>query len=595
MPCGICKLNGHNAKTCPNRNSEIDITNKSKKISKVSIQYQRVDIEYVANYRTEEEVIEYQKMMEAIKNVKEREHKKICGNNFWFKEQEVVAWDIFDKLYIKKNTVVLIVAEPGVGKTNLIHVTYYTIRTHLPYQDAIIGDRITILTGMSDCAWKKQTKDALPLMLENEEVYHQGTLAKRFKYLSTNVHLLSDHLFIIDEAHIACADWNTIACELKFLGLDKEMIKKLNIKFILISATPDAVLAFLKEFGYDEDYNIIELKPGENYKGFGYFMEKGFIEDYEDLSKTENCDKFADIIKERYGENPKHHIIRIRGSSTNKKEMIENIEELCRLNKWHCDKHNQEKRQENFDDILDNKPKHGVHNFWLIMEFYKASKRLKINEYTGCIIEPAAKQEDVTVTSNGLIPRFWGYYPDDEIGQYDPTFICNKISIEKYIEFTKNWSFEGIDYSSRMVKCGKTRFPTYLDGSISKKEKIPPQINPDSYRLYDSRELNDIDVSFKNICNHMGYGFREADMLDGFMITSLNKSKQKTSIDNAITAVSRGYGGAADGSRVSRSYYPCYGDMNDSRTLHYVLIIRPGDEEKLTELDEYYPCVEYIN
>ena len=30
-----------------------------------------------------------------------------------------------------------------------------------------------------------------------------------------------------------------------------------------------------------------------------------------------------------------------------------------------------------------------------------------------------------------------------------------------------------------------------------------------------------------------------------------------------------------------RTYYPCYKDLEDPTSLHYVIIIRPGDESKL--------------
>lgn len=140
----------------------------------------------------------------------------------------------------------------------------------------------------------------------------------------------------------------------------------------------------------------------------------------------------------------------------------------------------------------------------------------------------------------------------------------------------------------------------------------------------------------REVCAELEYFFRRNPInSDGFIHTSLNGPSNKQSLLDAIKAVPDGYGGQRQdgvGEDVSqrsekyikiisgvkkgkfgkvvsklennkynvsintetleldrnefkliqyRTYYPCYKDLNDATSLHYVIIIRPGDEIKL--------------
>ena len=104
------------------------------------------------------------------------------------------------------------VAEPGVGKTNLIHKLYSDVKVSQP--NSIYGERSTIAPGMTSIDWREQTSDGTKLRntttingMSNqniaEDIYHGPTFGKRIKYLLEHPELLSEHLFIIDECHIA--------------------------------------------------------------------------------------------------------------------------------------------------------------------------------------------------------------------------------------------------------------------------------------------------------------------------------------------------------------------------------------------------------
>jgi len=475
--CGACGQEGHyrNNKGCPEYKSSPSPNSKSPSPRSPIIQLKVDDfdikkIEYFDSRTNEAKLFAQRNKITYDKNFIETE----SGEELWFKEHEECAMNVIGFLFGDNKKICLIVAQPGVGKTNTIHAIYYYLRVTLSDEMLIHGDRISIITGMSSTDWITQTGDSLSLLMTNkiggknikEEVYHQGTIRKRIKYLEANPELMSDHIFIIDECHIACKVSNNIGKYLAELGITKEIINKFHIKIILVSATPDVVLSELIQ-SEEKEYSIAELKAGGEYKGFEWFLKNDMLLDYEDLKNYDNCKKLATIIKLRWN-TPRWHIVRA-GSS----KVEENIRKMCRENKWNCENHNQKDRlasKKDIDSKLEGAPLDNVHTIVIVKGFYRASKRLKITPYTGVNIEPSSKVADVTVTSQGLIPRFWGYYSEEDIKKINPLFICNKECVETYVEFTKTWKYEGIDYASRMVKKdGTPKCLTHLHDKIEHK------------------------------------------------------------------------------------------------------------------------------
>jgi hypothetical protein len=148
-------------------------------------------------------------------------------------------------------------------------------------------------------------------------------------------------------------------------------------------------------------------------------------------------------------------------------------------------------------------------------------------------------------------------------------------------------------------------------------------------------------------CRLLNYSYRRAPTNeDGFMHTSINDTSHRASLFEAIEGVNGGYGTQTrdrEGEDVSqrsqkyvkikrgdhngkfgfltqrlennkynvningqilaferkefslityRTFYPCYKNINDASTLHYVIIIRPGDESKVPEIKNQYPSIE---
>jgi hypothetical protein len=155
-----------------------------------------------------------------------------------------------------------------------------------------------------------------------------------------------------------------------------------------------------------------------------------------------------------------------------------------------------------------------------------------------------------------------------------------------------------------------------------------------------------------SVCDELGYQYRKTNVsLDGqnigFCETSLNKGKTKVSLLDAINHVPGSWGtqekdkegeditkrchkyvriksGCMQGrfgilmNRISanmyrividnevidiernmfslityRTYYPCYKDINDSNSLHFVIVIRPGtDSQKLENIKRNFQAID---
>jgi hypothetical protein len=74
----------------------------------------------------------------------------------------------------------------------------------------------------------------------------------------------------------------------------------------------------------------------------------------------------------------------------------------------------------------------------------------------------------------------------------------------------------------------------------------------------------------------------------GFLTQRLENNKYNVNINGQILAFER-----KDFSLITyRTFYPCYKNIDDASTLHYVIIIRPGDESKVQEIKNQYPSIE---
>jgi hypothetical protein len=415
----------------------------------------------------EDDYVDYQDIMKT-------QHKIHCkgGKPLWFRESETAAISILEHILDPNTQVISLLAEPGSGKTAVMHNLIYQILL-LPHHKAIDQKCITITTGMSDTDWFDQIMDVFKLkdgkyLWEslnkvdiNSCISHRSNFHKRITWILENLQYISNHVFIIDENHIADEKDMTIDSEFRRLGLTDEKMKEYNIKIIIVSATPDVTLSVLSR---NANHKKVILENGVGYKGFVYYTNEGLLSDYHDKIEIET------LIRGNFS-TPRYHYIRAR-THIEKGEYRESILAICKKNNWITIEDDSDHNYYLSFKLDENETKAGKcgkliiqtyiqpthHTFILIKNKYPASKRLKITQYTGLIIEKPAKAMNTTVTCNGLIPRFWGYDPLPEFphGQ-KPLFICNKNSVDEYIKFKMDFVYNEKSYTGTKIKSDENK------------------------------------------------------------------------------------------------------------------------------------------
>jgi len=556
-------------------------------------------------YKKYNEIIdedEYIEDQEHVQNKKKR-HDKHNGVTLWHETSEIAANDIIEGMLNKSINFMTLVAEPGSGKTAVVHNLIYRLLTSLPYENAINPTNITILTGMSDTDWYEQIIDNFTLNNKkylweemdridiNSCIVHRSNFHKRITYILKNLELLHDHTFIVDESNIADSPSMTIDSELLRLGLTLERMVEYNIKIICISATPDVNLSIMSRSG---NHYLIKLEQGPNYKGFRYFNDTEMIQDF-----VKNL-QIDTIIGNRYT-SPRYHFIRAR-TSNEKGQYQQEIKDIALRNNWILieddsdnnyylsfkEDSNEKQAIDKNKDIIKTYIQPLRHSFILIKDKYSASKRLKLTSYTGLIIEKPAKQRNTSSTCNGLIPRFWMYgeeplYINNEL----PLFICDYKAVKEYIMFSETFILNGKDYTSNRLISKKNKITekkntcySMLAGedAITRDSKIGIYSSNDFIKINEelSKHIRGTEVSIESFNQRDGFYFPKRNVprhtftneLDEYMIEETYK---KYKCNGGGSFINRRHDG--EGQRFM--IYPVYKEIGSSELtwyLHYYII-----------------------
>ena len=414
------------------------------------------------------------------------------GDTLWFDTSETAACGILSSLLDRSIQWITLVAEPGSGKTMVLHLLIYLISL-LPYDKSILPGSITLTTGMSDTEWYSQLLnnfklrngkylwDEINKVAENYCIIHRSNFHKRITYLLNNPKYLSNHIFLIDESHFADDPDMTIDKEFRRLGLTEERMNIYNIKVVFVSATPDVNLSLMS---HKNNHTLIQLINGEYYKGFKYYDDNNMIRDY-----NVNSDIIS-IIRSRYS-NPRYHYIRAR-TQQEKGEYRIQLKGECIINGWlmiEDDSDNdyylsfKKDDNERFSEtsgknIIRTYNPPPVHTIILIKNKYQASKRLKLTPHTGLISEKPSKKMNSSVTCNGLVPRFFGHEVEPEYFNNElPLFLCDKKSVNEYIKFSQDFIYEGKDYTSSRIKSDPTKTKELKNTCYGNFANITPKIH----------------------------------------------------------------------------------------------------------------------
>jgi secreted trypsin-like serine protease len=211
-----------------------------------------------------------------------------------------------------------------------------------------------------------------------------------------------------------------------------------------------------------------------------------------------------------------------------------------------------------------------------------------------------APTEDVNVAAQGIAGRLCGN--DKKRGTGAPHIFTNVDSIKQYLEWidAKGDFTKVKKYNSRQLKVKKGRVK-------SSRETVMHESNVELYENPNDAVINhDVDLetflvytdekTVKSVCDILGKRYipvrQETDgEHKGYRITSLNTTATKVSLLDAIKKVPSAYG-TNSGVVKWRVYLPCYKDIDNPASLHFVVILEPGtDATKIQQVKATYPSL----
>lgn len=399
--------------------------------------------------------------------INELEILKLTGKSIIYENQEIIGLQVVTAFKNKKIINVMVLSKTQSGKTGSMCAS---IKQYLEDTNNLIPiENIYIITGLSSCEWKEQTKGRMPPSIQ-ERVFHRCELPKTFV---DDIKYKKNVLIIMDEIQVAAQKGQTISKTFEKAGLlNKSKLYENDIKILEYTATPDGTIYDLMKWG--DASNKILADVGDNYTSSYDLLNQGRVKQYKELcgynKKNESVDKkiFQNIneIKndiDNYND-VLYHIIRTR-PGREQDLTIKNFKKIFNDNVYQFIKYDGESKIEDINKILIEKPE--KHTFIFIKEMLRCAKTLE-KKYIGILYERYTKNPDDSTIIQGLIGRDTGY-------DNNSISICytNIKSIEKYeILWNSNFEDNTIKWNSKTttnkkgILSGGNTFndPKYYDG-----------------------------------------------------------------------------------------------------------------------------------
>ena len=503
-----------------------------------------------------------------------------ASSEYIFDNQKVDAAEICNKFYETNVRVVSIVKRTKVGMDGLMIELSKNISTHPDNNFALHRNNIFCITGMSNLAWEDDMKDKIPSCFK-DNIFHHGKLQR----LKTKLQNIKNSLIIIDEIDSGDKEDQKLHLLLKESGiLDIKYMEENNIRFVFVSATMINELHDLYKWG--DKHSTYYMTIPENYIGHEDFLDLGIIQEYYPICNNESAEKWVqEDILQNYGSDYRVHIIR---TDEKNKDFILNA----------CIKNNIDFRNHTSDDKISYTELSNIFNNIInhlviaVKGFYRRANLIP-NEWKmkiGSTHEKYVKKYDTNVQVQALPGRMSGYWKDVILkGHKTGPYRTSIAAMKEYEKFYKN-PFGKIKYNttgSKNLFVNPKHIKNFEPSHESENKKSEMKVDENKYRVYDNETV------VKNVCKILNYDYRSTkNNLDGFKETSLNRKKEVVSLTNAISKVPTAYG-SNNGEKTWRTYYPCYVDITNNKTLRFVLIIRPDtDINKVkNEVDNIYSSI----
>ena len=497
--------------------------------------------------------------------------------------QEIIATEVCYRLEDRKILNIMVLCKTQGGKTGSMIAV---IKRYLQDKSNPIPiENIYIITGLSSCEWKKQTKERFPKAME-ERIFHRCELPTTFV---DEIKSKKNILIIMDEIQVAAKKGQTIYNTFEKAGLlDKSTLYRNDVKILEYTATPDGTIYDLVNWGVAS--SKILASSGQGYTSSYNLLQQGRVKQFKDLcgynEKTEQVDPQVqnNIIEikndiDNY-QRPLYHIIRTKSASEGQ-ITIQNFKNVFNDKPYEFITYDKESEIEDINTLLKKNPE--MHTFIFIKEKLRCAKTLH-KEHIGILYERYSKNPDDAAIIQGLVGRDTGYDNNGISITY-----TNISSIERYEQL---WNSEFEDKT--IIWNSKTT--TFKNGNTIGKNTFN---DPKNYEVLsdtssENDELDEIIIeSFRTQ--------EEAKTHYNTYLKSIFKgrgpNKRKPNNDGFFEATIRGVTNIYTESEIRHEkkwgltkdkfrLYPCYSDITDKNTLQWLLIyksqsVQPNTTENL--------------
>jgi hypothetical protein len=339
-------------------------------------------------------------------------------------QQKIAAYRVFMRMYRGKKAWVHLAAEMQAGKTGVMLGLFRLLFNKSNRCLGITPDRTFVVTGMSDNAWKKQTRERLPLAVRRNIHHNKGLVevARTLQSIRDREGSLKNVLIVQDESHIACNVTNTPSKMIYERLVDLCPVEKWadnNIRYLTVSATDPAAIIGMAAGSMKEMCSIERLDTSEEYQSVDSLKTSGRIIPTFNLAKNTDVAKLVRTINEKYGENAGlYHIIRpqAKKSAEVKSWLLESVPG-CEIIEWDSKNKSSSRRratdaassttsdeEEDINKILAEEP--AVPTFILLKNMFYASKTMN-DAYVGVMHDRIGAKDDTNLQS--LLGRACGY------------------------------------------------------------------------------------------------------------------------------------------------------------------------------------------
>lgn len=489
---------------------------------------------------------------------------RLTGTSVIFENQDIIGSNVVTLFKNRKIINVMVISKTQSGKTGSMCAT---IKKYLEDTSNLIPiDNIYIITGLSSCEWKEQTRVRMPDSIKNK-VYHSGDLGNFVE----DIQYKSNVLVIMDEIQIAAKkDQGLYNAFQNARLLDKQHLYERDIKILEYTATPDGTIYDLMKWNDASEKILAEV--GDGYVSCYDLYLQGRVKQYKDLcgynKSTQTVDKCVYAhIKELKKDilrfpTPRYHIIRTK-TGEEQNITIKNFKEIFDDHCYDFFKYDKDSDVSNINTKLQVAPK--KHTTIFIKEMLRCAKTLH-KQFLGVLYDRYTNLPDDTVIIQGLIGRDTGYDNNGESICYtniDSIIRYEQLWNSKFSDKTVRWNSKTTYFQNGMLQ-GKNTFndpKLYRNFELlnsDSRQEIEPVI-----KKYTTQE--DARSYLKNLKGSRGPNIIKPNT-NGYYEATIRSLKGIYSCDQIYAERRQGL------SKTNFRLLPCYENVNDATTLQWWVI-----------------------